>query len=51
MRIQKRIELPAPVARVWRALTDYSEFGVWGQADGAVGTGRNRSGSHHPSWL
>lgn len=28
-RIEKRIDLNAPVARVWRALTDYREFGEW----------------------
>ena len=28
-RIEKRIELKAPVARVWRALTDYREFSEW----------------------
>jgi uncharacterized protein YndB with AHSA1/START domain len=28
-RIEKRIELAAPVARVWRALTDHHEFGEW----------------------
>ena len=28
-RIEKRIELKAPVARVWRALTDFREFGEW----------------------
>src|SRR5260221_2141431 len=28
-RIAKRAELKAPVARVWRALTDYREFGSW----------------------
>lgn len=28
-RIEKRIELQAPVARVWRALTDPREFGSW----------------------
>jgi uncharacterized protein YndB with AHSA1/START domain len=28
-RIEKQIELKAPVARVWRALTDYREFGEW----------------------
>jgi uncharacterized protein YndB with AHSA1/START domain len=27
--IEKRIELKAPIARVWRALTDYREFGEW----------------------
>lgn len=27
--IEKRIELKAPVSRVWRALTDYREFGQW----------------------
>jgi len=28
-KIEKQIELQAPVARVWRALTDYREFGAW----------------------
>ncbi len=28
-RIEKRIELRASVSRVWRALTDYREFGEW----------------------
>jgi uncharacterized protein YndB with AHSA1/START domain len=28
-RIEKQIELKAPVSRVWRALTDYREFGEW----------------------
>ena len=27
--IEKKIELKAPVSRVWRALTDYREFGEW----------------------
>ena len=27
--IEKRIELQAPVSRVWRALSDYREFGKW----------------------
>ena len=27
--IEKRIELNAPVSRVWRALTDYRAFGEW----------------------
>lgn len=27
--IEKQIELKAPVARVWRALTDHKEFGEW----------------------
>jgi uncharacterized protein YndB with AHSA1/START domain len=30
-RIEKRIELKAPVSRVWRALTDHREFGEWFQ--------------------
>lgn len=29
--IEKQIELKAPVSRVWRALTDYREFGTWFQ--------------------
>jgi uncharacterized protein YndB with AHSA1/START domain len=28
-RIEKRTELKAPLASVWRALTDYREFGEW----------------------
>jgi uncharacterized protein YndB with AHSA1/START domain len=28
-RIEKSIELKASVSRVWRALTDYREFGEW----------------------
>ena len=28
-RIEKTIEIKAPVARVWRALTDHEEFGTW----------------------
>jgi uncharacterized protein YndB with AHSA1/START domain len=27
--IEKRIELNAPISKVWRALTDYREFGEW----------------------
>jgi uncharacterized protein YndB with AHSA1/START domain len=28
-RIEKTVELKAPVSRVWRALTDHEEFGKW----------------------
>jgi uncharacterized protein YndB with AHSA1/START domain len=28
-RIEKTVELKAPVSRVWRALTDHEEFGRW----------------------
>jgi len=28
-RIEKTVELKAPISRVWRALTDYQEFGKW----------------------
>lgn len=28
-RIEKTIELKAPIGRVWRALTDHNEFGEW----------------------
>jgi len=30
-RIEKSIELNAPIQRVWRALTDHEEFGAWFQ--------------------
>jgi uncharacterized protein YndB with AHSA1/START domain len=28
-RVEKQIEIKAPVSRVWQALTDYREFGEW----------------------
>ncbi len=28
-RIDKQVEIKAPLARVWRALTDYRQFGEW----------------------
>src|SRR4051812_6910611 len=28
-RIEKTIELKAPIAKVWRALTDHEQFGAW----------------------
>jgi uncharacterized protein YndB with AHSA1/START domain len=28
-RIEKIVEIKAPLARVWRALTDHREFGTW----------------------
>jgi uncharacterized protein YndB with AHSA1/START domain len=28
-RIEKQIEISAPVSRVWHALTDHNEFGTW----------------------
>src|SRR6266700_8145359 len=28
-KIEKQIELKAPVSRVWRAIADYREFGEW----------------------
>jgi uncharacterized protein YndB with AHSA1/START domain len=28
-RIEKEIEIKAPVSRVWKALTDHKEFGTW----------------------
>ena len=31
--IEKSINLKAPVARVWRALTDHKEFGEWFRVD------------------
>lgn len=32
-KIEKSIELKAPVSRVWKALTDYREFGEWFSVD------------------
>jgi uncharacterized protein YndB with AHSA1/START domain len=45
-RIEKRIELRAPVSRVWRALTDYREFGEWFRVklDGPFAPGQTSRG-------
>jgi len=51
--IEKRIELKAPVSRVWRALTDYREFGQWFQAklEGPFVAGRVTKGQMtHPGY-
>lgn len=52
-RIEKRIELKAPIARVWRALTDYREFGEWFRValDGPFVIGRvSRGHILHPGY-
>lgn len=45
-RIQKRVELTAPVSRVWCALTDHEEFGAWFrvQLDGPFEVGATTTG-------
>jgi len=45
-RIEKVVELAAPVARVWRALTDHEEFGAWFrvQLDGPFLVGETTTG-------
>lgn len=45
-RIEKTIELKAPVSRVWRALTDHREFGEWFQVklDGPFVPGKVSTG-------
>lgn len=57
-RIERRLELKAPVARVWRALTDHREFGEWFRveldgpfAEGRVARGRiTHPGYEHIRW-
>jgi uncharacterized protein YndB with AHSA1/START domain len=56
--IEKRIELKAPVSRVWRAITDHREFGEWFKVDldgpfvpGHVARGRiTHPGYEHVTW-
>lgn len=45
-RIEKTIDIKAPVARVWRALTDHEEFGTWFRAklDGPFVPGQTARG-------
>ena len=52
-RIEKRIELKAPVSRVWRALTDHREFGEWFRVkmDGAFCAGRGIAREYYVSRL
>lgn len=56
--IEKTIELEAPIERVWRALTDYEEFGAWFRVKldgpfvvGEITTGRiTYPGHEHMRW-
>src|SRR5580692_6450402 len=52
-RIEKRVALRAPVARVWRTLTDYRELGQWFRVklDGPFVTRSGLTGPHHLTWL
>lgn len=50
-RIEKTVDLKAPVSRVWRALTDHREFGTWFRAalDGPFALGKaTRARSTYP---
>src|SRR5215469_14324451 len=52
-RIEKQIELKAPVSRVWRAITDHREFGEWFRVrlDGPFVAGQESSGNiTHPGY-
>lgn len=57
-RIEKQIELKAPVSRVWLAISDYREFGQWFRVKldgpfvaGQVSTGQmTYPGYEHLSW-
>ena len=52
-RIEKTVELKAPVSRVWRALTDHHEFGKWFrvQLDGPFAPGQvSRGHITHPGY-
>lgn len=50
-RIEKVVELAAPVARVWQAITDHEEFGAWFRVrlDGPFEVGATTTGTMtHP---
>ncbi|MFC7399736.1 SRPBCC family protein [Chelatococcus sp. GCM10030263] len=57
-RIEKTIDLKAPIERVWKALTDHEEFGTWFRVKlegpfvpGEVSTGRiTITGYEHVKW-
>ena len=46
-RIEKVVELAAPVSRVWRAITDHEEFGEWFRVrlDGPFEVGKMTTGN------
>jgi len=46
-RIEKVVDVAAPVSRVWRALTDYEEFGQWFRVrlDGPFEVGKTTTGN------
>jgi uncharacterized protein YndB with AHSA1/START domain len=51
--IEKRVELAAPVSRVWRALTDHRMFGEWFRVklEGPFVPGQvSRGRITHPGW-
>ena len=58
-RIEKVVELAAPVERVWRALTNHEEFGEWFrvQLDGPFRVGKVTTGNitypghEHMKWI
>lgn len=58
-RIEKIVDLAAPVARVWRAITDHKEFGEWFQVRldtpfkvGTTTTGNiTYPGHEHMKWV
>ncbi len=58
-RIEKVVELAAPIARVWRAITDHEEFGAWFRVrlDGPFEVGRSSTGDitfpghEHVEWV
>jgi uncharacterized protein YndB with AHSA1/START domain len=57
-RIEKQIELKAPVSRVWRAITDHQQFGEWFKVKidgpfvpGEISTGHiTHPGYEHIQW-
>jgi uncharacterized protein YndB with AHSA1/START domain len=57
-RIEKSVELNAPIERVWRALVDHEEFGAWFRVKldqpfvpGGVSTGQmTYPGYEHLPW-
>jgi len=57
-RIEKTVDLKAPVARVWRAITDYRQFGEWFRVrlDGPFEVGKTTTGQitypgyEHMTW-
>lgn len=49
-KIEKQVEIKAPVSRVWRAITDHREFGEWFRVALEAPFARGKTSRGHITW-